>query len=226
MTYPHRENLPHMPDRIRRLPVSEKGYPVPYFVAWIDGVPDFRVSDPEKLVKCVRQYRCWICGEPLSRYVAFNIGPMCAVNRISAEPPSHTDCALFAAKACPFLTLPKAVRRESNLPAEISDPAGVMIDRNPGVALVWITKEFRRMRADGGAGVLFQIGDPTETFWFAEGREATTQEVMDSIASGLPILQKLATQDGPEAVRELAMMTREAMRYVPVGNADTAASAP
>jgi hypothetical protein len=216
MTYAHRPGLPPMPDRIRQLPVSEKGYPVPYFVAWIDGVPDFRISDPAKLVRCVKQHRCWVCGEPLGKYFAFNIGPMCAINRISSEPPSHTSCALFSATACPFLTLPKAVRRDANMPADTQNPAGNMIERNPGVALVWVTQTYRKLRAEGGVGVLFEIGEPTETFWFAQGRAATTQEVMDSIASGLPILQDLATQDGPDAVRELAAMTREAMKYVPI----------
>jgi hypothetical protein len=38
---------------------------------------------------------------------------------------------------------------------------------------------------------------------------------MDSIKSGLPLLQDLATIDGPEAVRELAAMTLDAMKLVP-----------
>lgn len=209
----YRENMPEMPDRIRALPVSEKGYPVPYFVAWIDGKPDFRVADPAKLAKCVNEKRCWVCGDVLGRYKAFVIGPMCAVNRVSSEPPAHRECAEFSAKACPFLTRPKAVRREAAMPEDAQDPAGIMLERNPGVALVWVTTDFRVVRE--GEGVLFRISDPVETAWYAEGRAATHEEVMASIKSGLPFLQELATRDGPDAVRALAHMTRVALQYVP-----------
>jgi hypothetical protein len=113
-----RKGLPPLPPRMRALPISDKGYPVPAFVEWIDGKPDFRVMRADFRLKCVRNNLCWQCGERLSNRLAFVIGPMCAVNRVSSEPPSHRDCALFAASACPFLTLPHAQRREANLPAE------------------------------------------------------------------------------------------------------------
>lgn len=71
-----------MPPRIARLPVNDAGYPVPWFVAWIDGKPDFRVIGPAKLPKAVKEGRCWICGDKITGpTVAFVIGPMCAVNR-------------------------------------------------------------------------------------------------------------------------------------------------
>ena len=34
------------------------------------------------------------------------------MNRTSAEPPSHRDCAEFAVKACPFLTQRELTRRK------------------------------------------------------------------------------------------------------------------
>jgi len=37
--------------RMRRLPVSPRGFPVPWFVAWLGGVPDFRCIGLGKLVK-------------------------------------------------------------------------------------------------------------------------------------------------------------------------------
>ena len=42
--------LPPMPSRIAALPVDERGYPVPWFVAWIDGKPEFRCADPAKFL--------------------------------------------------------------------------------------------------------------------------------------------------------------------------------
>ena len=99
----YRQDLPQpIPDRILRLPV-ERGYPVPFFVDRVDGHYDFRVADARKLKLCVMKKLCWICGEPLGRNLTFAIGPMCAINRISAEPPSHRECAEWSARACPFL---------------------------------------------------------------------------------------------------------------------------
>src|SRR5712691_10615834 len=83
----------HEPGRITRLPRNKVGYPVPWFAARIDGQPDFRVIRPGGIQIALRQKLCWTCGIPFLRQEdrAFVIGPMCAVNRVSAEPPSHED---------------------------------------------------------------------------------------------------------------------------------------
>lgn len=206
-----RASLPAMPARIAKLPIDSRGYPVPFFVAYVDGRPDFRIMDPRKWMDCVQFGRCWICGETLGGIKAFTIGPMCAINRISAEPPSHRECAEFAAKACPFLILPKAQRREANMP-ELAEPPGSMLRRNPGVALVWVTRKFRRV-TDGKGGLLFEVGDPLEALWFAEGRVATRAEVLASIESGLPSLQELCDSDDDR--EELAKRWREAAALLP-----------
>ena len=138
-----RPELPPLPVRIARLP-RHRGYPVPWFVAVIDGVPDFRIVGTNKIALAHTRQLCWICGERIGSFLAFTVGPMCAVNRISSEPPSHRECAEFAAVACPFLARPHMVRREAGKPEGATEPAGVSIRRNPGVALVWVTKHTRK----------------------------------------------------------------------------------
>lgn len=211
--------LPDAPARIARLKINEKGFPVPWFVAWIDGKPDFRVVGEGKVPEAIRTNSCWICGEPLGRYKAFVVGPMCAVNRVSSEPPMHRECAEYAVKACPFMTQPKRPRRETNLPAEYSEAAGFGIDRNPGVSLIWITTSYKVevVRAQEGIapGLLVRMGEPEECLWFAEGRPATRAEIMHSIDTGLPILRGAAEKDGEDAVRFLEERTAEAMELVP-----------
>lgn len=220
-----RSNLPPLPDRMKALPVDKRGFPVPFFVAWLDeagnetmagsshGRPDFRIVGIGKVEDCVRRERCWLCGQRLGAYKAFVVGPMCAVNRVSSEPPSHRECAEFAAKACPFLTQPRMRRNEKDVLDKTCEPGGIMIRRNPGVALVWVTREFRPFRA--GRGLLFRIGPHDNVHWYAEGREATRDEVMASIDSGLPILRQEAERDGPQAVQMLARGLAEALRLVP-----------
>ena len=202
-----------IPPRIARLPKDARGYPIPYFVAYVNGVPDFRVLDREKVSSALRDALCMVCGERLGRFKAFLIGPMCAINRVSAEPPLHRECAIFSARSCPFLSNPKQVRRKTALP-DHEQPAGVMLERNPGVSLVWVTTAFKTV-LDPNGGKLFRIGDPEEWLWFSEGRTATREEVAASIESGLPVLRKAAEEESPEAVAALEGMCLAVVEFLP-----------
>lgn len=192
-----------MPGRIAKLRRLGQ-YPVPFFVAdGPDGIPDFRLVRPRAVEECVMEDLCWLCGQKLGSFKAFVLGPMCGINRTSSEPPSHRDCAVYAAMVCPFMVNPDRKRREGNLPDHKEMP-GIGLTRNPGVTLVWVTKKFKAFQAYGGnAGVLFRLGDPEERLWFARGRTATAAEVSESIRTGLPALMKLAEEEGPEAVAAL-----------------------
>lgn len=202
-----------MPDRIRWLPVSPEGYPVPWFVATIDGVPDFRVIERGRISLAVKHKRCWVCGQPLGRTVAFTLGPMCAINRTISEPPAHRNCSIYAALACPFLANPRMRRREANMPDGTQAAAGLGVKRNPGAVAVWLTRGYRPFNA--GDGVLFTFDSPSEVLWYAEGRRATRAEVEASISSGLPLLEAEAAREGPKAMAALRQATEYAMRYLP-----------
>lgn len=196
-----RSDLPPLPERMQSLPVDRRGYPVPWFVGIVNGQPDFRVADQEKLVLAVQHRLCWLCGQPLGRWLAFAIGPMCCVNRISAEPPSHRSCAHFAVRACPFLMTPQAVRRAGGMPANRTDPAGIMIESNPGGSAVYLTETYEAFRPQlGNDGVLFAMGEPVAIEWFARGQRIGRAEVDALLAAGLPRLRAMAKEDGPEAM--------------------------
>jgi hypothetical protein len=208
-----------VPKLMEHLPVNKAGYIVPWFVATIDGEPDFRVIRPEAIVAAVNEKRCWVCGLRIVIRPTFVIGPMCAVNRVSAEPPSHIECARYSVQVCPFIINPKKRRRESGKPEGTVDPAGEMITRNPGVILLWTSKPGAWKPFSppaGNEGVLFDVGEPSYVEWWANGRAATRAEVLESINSGLPILRESAEAQGPEAVTELYRMRKRAMELVPV----------
>jgi hypothetical protein len=206
-----------MPDRIKRLPLDHRGFPVPWFVAFVRGQPDHRVARAEAIGPAVKQHLCWICGQPLGRYQVSLIGCMCAINRVISEPPSHRDCAEYSARACPFLARPQMHRREAGLPEDRVEAAGFGLKRNPGVVCLWISREppkpFRA--AFGQAGTLFKLGEPDETIWYREGRLATRQEVIDAIEDGLPNLLAPAQEEGPRAVAELERLHRQALNHLP-----------
>ena len=219
-----------MPDRIRRLPVSDKGFPVPRFVSWFkdgkpcadgEGVPDFRIVDPRKMAKAVNNHLCWVCGTTMGIHKCFVIGPMCAISRTISEPPSHRDCAIWSAKNCPFLSKPNMARNtkgmqddEGKLREGLVEAGGIPILRNPGAVCVWTCKTYQPFKPPGG-GILFSLGRPTEVMWFAEGRKATRKEVMASIDSGYPLLIAEARKEGTEALAALATQREVAMALVP-----------
>jgi hypothetical protein len=206
--------LEAIPARIRKLPVA-RGYPVPWFVAWVDGQPEFRAADARKFIQAVTQRLCWVCGEPLGRWLAFPIGPMCAITRTTAEPPCHRECAEWSIRNCPFLSQPRAVRRDNALPSEAEHPAGHMITRNPGVICLWITRGYE-LFDDGRGKLLITVGVPESITWYREGRHATRAEVEESVSTGMPALLAAARVDGPFAVEELGRQAaRVAALYPP-----------
>lgn len=208
----HRSVVEKMPFAMAMRPRDHRGYPVPWFTPWHEGRWDFRYVAPGKVQQAVREQRCWTCGEPLRSPCAFVVGPMCAVNRTSAEPPSHVECAIYAAKACPFLARPKMARPSGGEGVhEGGSMPGVALLRNPGVALVWITDHPTYQVQSR----LFDIGEPLRVRWFARSRPATREEIMESIDTGYPHLRKLADEQGPDAVAALDAQVAVAKELVP-----------
>lgn len=94
------------PDGIAELEVDHRGYPVFYSVfRHGDGKPDFRVIDQDKRMKCAQKKLCGICGKPLGYYMIFIGGPVAARNRAFGDSPMHRECAEYAMKVCPYLTI-------------------------------------------------------------------------------------------------------------------------
>jgi hypothetical protein len=212
-----KKGLPDLPQRMINLPRDLRGFPIPWFIH-IDaaGVPDFRVIGKDKLVDAVRKRLCWCCGQSLGKHMAFVIGPMCAVNRVISEPPSHRDCAIFAAKACPFLANPRMRRLPmDDLPEGSRGAAGVPLDRNPGATCVWVTQSYRIWNV--GNGILFRLGVPEQTLWFCQGRLATRAEVVHSINAGLPTLLEMAQRepDAIVAIKELKQQVENVLPLLP-----------
>lgn len=209
-----------MPSRCGHLPIDRRGYPVPKFVEYVDGEPDFRIMNRRHMSAAIKHKICWICGEKLGRFMAFAIGPMCAINKVTSEPPCHRECAIFALKNCPFLSNPMSKRRESNMPEEHKAPAGVMIQHNPGASCLWITKSYTIVSVAGRnnvEGILFQLGPPESVTWWARGRAATRAEIEGAINMGFPkLLAACQLDDDPKDSERVLWKMREAMeKYLP-----------
>jgi hypothetical protein len=206
-----------VPRRMAHLPVAPSGYVVPWFVSKLDdGSYDFRAFDWIKLQRAMKQKLCWLCGQSVGRRLAFVIGPMCMVNRVTSEPPSHRDCAEYAVRACPFLTQPRMRRNAVDLPEGAHAPAGEHLDRNPGAVAIYVTLDYRPFRPDKGkAGFLFELGAPIDIAFYREGRQATRAEVLESIDSGMPKLREMAFKQGYGALSQLERQYTEARKLLP-----------
>lgn len=208
-----RKGLPPLPDRFKSLPIDPRGYPIPWFVGTLeDGTRDFRMADADKRVRAANHRLCWLCGHKMGKYIAFVIGPMCAVNRNTSEPGCHLDCATFAVTACPFLMRPMAQYRTANLPDGAQNvPHG--IGGNPGASCIWITETYRPYRVE--KSWLIRIGEPHRVEWWAEGKPATRQQILDCFDNRLSILADMAKEEGPDAVAELAKYVDRTMVLLP-----------
>jgi hypothetical protein len=215
--------LPEPPPRIGRLPKDERGYPIPWFCAWLkDGKEvarashgskaDFRVLASGSREKAVRQSLCWVCGDRMGRHQVFPIGPMCAINRTTMEPPCHRACAEYSVIACPFLTVPARRRNEAGMGDMDLHVAGDMIERNPGATCLW-ESSYRPFKVHNGW--LIRLETPTRVDWWTKGRQATRAEIEAAIDAGYPSLMDVAKAESQEAVDELEKLRRDAMRLLP-----------
>jgi hypothetical protein len=212
-----RPELEVLPSRMQNLPVDERGYVIRWFVDWTDeGKPEFRAMDPKKWIQAIKFKKCWVCGERMGRLMTFVAGPMCGINRTSSEPPSHLECARWSARNCPFLNNSEAIRRvDEEINNSCPSVGGFALTRNPGVTMLWTTKDYSVFN-DGKGGKLLQMGEPETVEWFAEGKPATREEVQKSIDSGLPALATIARQqDG--AMKYLDECVTRFNKWLPEG---------
>jgi len=203
------QNL-ELPERMKRLKISDEGYPIPWFVPYVNNKADFRGMDGEKLGVAVRHHRCWLCGEQMGRFMTSTIGPMCMVTGTIGEPPAHLECAEYAVLACPFLSQPRMRRNEVDLPD--GSYVGLALLRNPGVITLWTAKDYKVFQADGG--ILFKLGTPEHWESYSQGRLATREELIESIDSGMPLLQAEAIKEGHQAQVDLDKKYHKVMETV------------
>lgn len=134
-----------IPEYMRTLPVTEKGYLKPWFVK----ADDFRIVDSDKAMLSINKERCWICGQAFkpAEYALVG-GPECAKSRAFTEPPCHVECAEYAVQVCPFLLYPGAKRREAGLAPEATlahrnaSSAVPIKGENPGEHYIFVVKDF------------------------------------------------------------------------------------
>lgn len=132
-----------IPKELSHLKIDPRGYPIPYFVSWIEGKPEFRFLDHKRQEMIIAKGVCHICGKKLNKDYNYVIsGPVGYQNRISSDAAMHRICAEFSLRACPHLYLQKAERRENDELGKMvaAAPSVVIKDKPPVLLLVKVSK--------------------------------------------------------------------------------------
>jgi hypothetical protein len=202
-----------LPKRVQRLPADRRGFPIPWFVAWRDGEPQFPVIDAAKLRVAWTNEVCWVCGDRLGTVRGWVMGPMSAIEGATPEPPSHYDCARFSVRHCPHLSTPTAKpSTKHGEGAGYATVANVSKVRS-GVTAIWMTRGRGAAPFAAGGGVLFGLDGPERLEWYAAGRPASALDVREAIAVVLPTLRRAAERE--RRVAELERRLKWLERWTP-----------
>jgi hypothetical protein len=125
-----------MPERIAKLPKDDRGYPVTYIAAFINGKPDLGIQDYAKVLSCVREWRCHVCGEKLGKLGYFIAYEPIAKRPRFLDPAIHKECALYSLKVCPYLANPSAKHRSSKMLRTDQTDLGEVTGRSHKVVLL------------------------------------------------------------------------------------------
>lgn len=209
-----RVGLPPLPKRMAALPLDSRGYPVPWFVKWFAGKPDFRIVDVLKFRAAIRFGKCWICGEATGARKSFVIGPISTLSRVTSEPGSHLTCAEYAVKVCPFLILPSAKRRGNNMPEGAREPPGVHDNRNAGIFAVWTTRRYGLIPMTAGRRLL-ELHEPLSVEWYSYGEPATRAQAAQAVDASLSVLYPRAKAESIDAVIRLESQYAAIQGFLP-----------
>lgn len=109
----------------------ERGFPVPFIVLRLDGVVRFAVNDTRRVIRCIKEKRCAICGNPLDRLMWFVGGPGSAFARHGAfvDTAMHHECMEYALRVCPYLAAPSlmAGRATERAQAQLAGNTNVIV---------------------------------------------------------------------------------------------------
>lgn len=206
------KSLPQpIPSRIKALPVQD-GMPVPWFTAVVGDKYDLRFVDKAKIIPALRHNTCWICGQKLDVYRSFNIGPVSAINLITSEPPSHKECAQWAAKACPHLNQKQRQRNNSNLPSELEDRNPLGISETIEVSCVATVTNYA---IHPGKHLLIELKQVTDIEWLKHGVRATREEVVDALAKARSLIAEIAIQEGEKSLTKLESKYNKILTFLP-----------
>jgi hypothetical protein len=148
-----------LPFRMRGLPRDHRGYPIFFAISPTMRPPegarvDFRVLNVEHHLYAHRNRLCAICGRTMGPKLWLIGGPMCVLNRVFGDGPMHEECARYAMKVCPYLTISQ--KNFSMRPLEETDTLKDVnvILKKPARCVLITVRDTHMIPAPGGKPLL------------------------------------------------------------------------
>jgi len=188
-----------VPDRLARLAKDKRGYPI-FFIATVlpDGSPAFTVTDPKKLMRCIKGDLCSLCGTKLHRGRWFVGGPFSALHHAGsyADPPMHHECMRYAMQVCPYLAAPSWTNDLSAHGAAKAVEAGIptvrlqSIIERPYLFICVMSIGHTVRSANNGLTLLFLPADRKNMEYWRHGVQLSeiegAEKAMEILAAGVP----------------------------------------
>lgn len=100
------------------------GMPVPAFIKWVDGKPNFRQIDEQQYMRHYQYRLCAICGTKLGLSCYWLGGEACMASHEFINGAMHRECAELSIRWCPFLNKTKPTYRGDLKGAPMQDMSG------------------------------------------------------------------------------------------------------
>lgn len=145
-----------LPRHMWNLPI-QRGYPVPWIVMQINGQYEFAVNNHLRVMRCVKECRCAICGNRLDPVMWWVGGPVAALDPHGAyaDTALHHECMVYALKVCPYLAMRnwQAGRSTDNAIERLRDGPADLIDHTmiPGRPEVFMAVAARSFTVSSGS---------------------------------------------------------------------------
>lgn len=135
-----------MPDSIKMLE-QYKGFPITATTLIVDGKPNFKATDPEKVWEFKRDGKCSICGQSLNYWIAFMVTEEEAKTGLIYESPNHEACLRYAFKICPWLAYSNAKYTDLSKNTTLigSHPDRALISGRPEKLGIYICKSYENV---------------------------------------------------------------------------------
>ena len=198
------------------------GFYVPYFVTWfkdrrqvhesvVGAEPHFPTIDKTREALCRRRRYCWICGRQMGTFMCFVMGPLSALQRISTEPPSHRECAVYAVQVCPFMVggydMPE--NPATNEGQQVIEQMSI---KNEQLNVIWVCHGYTLRPVDPSRGLfVYQMDHATDILLYHRGKPATLAQAMERINAAVMSndrIRAILTND------ELARRIQHLLRFV------------
>lgn len=144
-----------IPQFLNHLKLDHRGYPIPFFVAYVNGKPDFRMLCERKQHMCVDRKLCSICGKKLHEFYYFITGPMGLQSCTHSDPPMHKYCAEYSIDTCPHLHFQRAqVNDRGDVYKEIDAKNYARVKEKPNTLFLIKADKFKLLNMPGYGHVL------------------------------------------------------------------------